>query len=70
MRFMDAIELAIEDVRKAAEANGLAALARESGVPYTTVKSFADRDWGHKNLDVVRQLAAASRRLLSRGTAS
>lgn len=53
----------INNVRRAAEAHGLAALAREADVPYTTVKSFADRGWSNKNLQVIDALARASDRL-------
>lgn len=53
----------INNVRRAAETHGLAALAREADVPYTTVKSFADRGWSNKNLQVIDALARASNRL-------
>jgi lambda repressor-like predicted transcriptional regulator len=53
----------IDNVRKAAETHGLAALAREADVPYTTVKSFSDRGWSNKNLQVIDALARASDRL-------
>lgn len=53
----------IDNVRRAAETHGLAALAREADVPYTTVKSFADRGWSNKNLQVIDALARASNRL-------
>lgn len=60
---MDPIQTAINDVKRAADARGLRALSDESGVPYTTVKSFSDRQWAHKNLEVLRKLAAAAARL-------
>jgi sugar phosphate isomerase/epimerase len=63
MRLMDPIQTAINDVKRAADAKGLRALADESGVKYTTIKSFHDRDWSHKNLEVLRKLADAARRL-------
>ena len=53
----------INNVRRAAETHGLAALAREADVPYTTVKSFSDRGWSNKNLQVIDALARASDRL-------
>ena len=53
----------INNVRRAAETHGLAALAREADVPYTTVKSFSDRGWSNKNLQVIDALARASNRL-------
>lgn len=58
----------INNVRKAAETHGLAALAREADVPYTTVKSFADRGWSNKNLQVIDALARASDRLAGAST--
>lgn len=60
---MTGIAHAIETIRTAAERVGLADLAREAGVPYTTVKSFADRGWSHKNLEVIEKLAGAADRL-------
>ena len=62
---MDLIDTAISNVRAAAQAHGLAELARAAGLPYTTVKSFADRDWSHKNLETIRALNAAADRLAS-----
>jgi hypothetical protein len=52
----------IDNIRAVADDIGLAELAREAGVPYTTVKSFADRGWTHKNLDVIEKLGAAAHR--------
>lgn len=60
---MDQIGSAIQNVKAAAQTYGLSALAREADLPYTTVKSFADRDWSHKNLDTVRALIGAADRL-------
>jgi hypothetical protein len=60
---MSEIAAAIESIKTAAERVGLANLAREAGVPYTTVKSFADRGWSHKNLDAIEKLATAADRL-------
>ncbi len=66
---MDPISETISTIRTAAETYGLAALARDADVPYTTVKSFADRDWSHKNLDVVRALGRSALRLSEGGAA-
>ncbi len=60
---MSEIAQTISTIRETAERVGLPAFAREAGVPYTTVKSFADRDWSNKNLDVIEKLAAAAERL-------
>jgi hypothetical protein len=54
---------AIEAIKQAADVHGVSALAREAGVPYTTVKSFSDRNWSHKNLDLLDKLAEAATRL-------
>ncbi len=62
---MDTIDNAILNVRKAAEAQGLAALAREADVPYTSLKSFADRGWTNKHLALLQRLDAAAHRLTS-----
>ncbi|WP_374387173.1 hypothetical protein [Brevundimonas sp.] len=60
---MDPIEAVIENVKTAAETHGLAALARAADLPYTTVKSFSDRDWSHKNLETIRALNSAAEKL-------
>jgi hypothetical protein len=52
----------IEKIKEAADRVGLAAFAREAGVPYTTARDWALRDWepkGIKHLD--RFLEAADR---------
>jgi hypothetical protein len=63
MRLMDPIQTAIDDVKRAVDARGITALVDESGVSYTTIRSFRDRGWSHKNLEVLRKLAAAAQRL-------
>lgn len=52
-------------VRSTAQRVGLAEFARAAGVPYTTVKSFADRGWTNKNLEVLTLLDEAAQRLSS-----
>ncbi|WP_292229393.1 hypothetical protein [Brevundimonas sp.] len=64
---MDPIFAIIPNIKAAAEAHGLAALAREAGVPYTTVKSFSDRNWTHKNLEIITALNGAAVRLAGAG---
>lgn len=62
---MDPIERLILNVRKAAETHGLAAFARAADVPYTSLKSFADRGWTNKHLLMLQRLDAAAHRLTS-----
>jgi hypothetical protein len=63
---MSEISSAIESIRQAAGKAGLVELAREAGVPYTTVHSFSNRQWSHKNLDVLEKLAGAAQRINDR----
>jgi precorrin-6B methylase 1 len=61
---MTEIAAAVERIRNVGRRKGgLALLAQESGVPYTTVHSFAQRDWSHKNLEVIEKLVAAAERI-------
>lgn len=60
---MTCIDSTISAVAATAKRVGLGVLAAEAGVPYTTVKSFADRKWSHKSLSVIKALAEASERL-------
>lgn len=65
---MTEITAAIERIRRVGDRKGgLADLAREADVPYTTVRSFSGRGWTHKNLAVIEKLAAAAERLEARG---
>lgn len=50
----------ITRVRTAAEQVGLREFARIADVPYTTLKSFADRGWSNKNVLVLQKLADAA----------
>lgn len=68
---MTEIEAALQRIRTVADRKGgLADLAREADVPYTTVHSFSERDWQHKNLEVVEKLVAAADRIAARDAAS
>lgn len=67
---MNDIDATINAVRETAKRVGLPTLAREADVPYTTVQTFAKRDWGHKNLDVLKKLIAASERLAANDAAT
>lgn len=61
---MTEIEQAISRIRAVAEdKGGLARLAQEAGVPYSTVHSFHQRNWSHKNLEVIEKLSAAALRI-------
>lgn len=63
---MTQITETISTIQEAAERVGLAEFARVADVPYTTVKSFADRGWSHKNFEVLQKLAAAAQKLAPR----
>jgi precorrin-6B methylase 1 len=64
---MTEIEAALQRIRTVADRKGgLAILAREADVPYTTVHSFSERDWSHKNLEVIEKLVAAADRIAAR----
>jgi lambda repressor-like predicted transcriptional regulator len=63
---MSDIANAIACIRRAADRSSVAELAREAGVPYTTVHSFADRKWSHKNLEVIQKLEKAAERINAR----
>jgi len=60
---MSEIENVLNEIRQAAEVVGIPALAQEAGVPLTTVRSYAERGWTHKNLAVIQSLSAAAKRL-------
>jgi len=60
---MTDIEDAVREVRENADRFGLVALAREAGVPYTTLHTFARRGWRLKSLDMMESLIAAGARL-------
>lgn len=49
---------------------GLAELSRVADVPYSTVHSFAKRDWTNKHLDVLEKLAGAAEVITKRDTAA
>lgn len=53
----------LQSVRSTASRVGVAKLAAAAGVPYTTVRSLAERGWSNKNLATVEKLAAAAARL-------
>lgn len=49
--------------RVADERGGAVALAEESGVPYTTICSMKQRDWGHESMTRLERLTKAARKL-------
>lgn len=63
---MSEIAQTIGRIRAVADLKGLAELASEAGVPYSTVHSFAKRGWSHKNLDVLEKLSAAADRMIKK----
>ena len=68
---MTEIELALQRIRTVADRKGgLVKLAQEADVPYTTVHSFSQRNWSHKNLEVIEKLAAAAERIEARDEAA
>jgi hypothetical protein len=56
----------LDRIKLVADRVSLAELAREAGVPYTTVHAFHRRGWKHKNLEVIDKLAAAADRITER----
>lgn len=58
------MQIDLETIRKiAATEKGVAALARESGIPYTTLRSMAERDWTHKSVVSLVRLSEAAHRI-------
>jgi hypothetical protein len=47
---------------------GIARLAEESGLPYSSVHSFARRGWRHRSLDFLVRLSQAAERITARQT--
>jgi len=66
---MSEIASAIEHIRAVANEHGLPELAREAGVPYSTVHSFGKRGWSNKHIEVIEKLSAAAKRLAEKGAA-
>jgi precorrin-6B methylase 1 len=67
---MTEIEQAVQRIRDVADRKGgLVKLAAEADVPYTTVHSFSQRNWSHKNLEVIEKLAAAAERIAAQDAA-
>jgi len=60
----------LERIRQASELVNVAEFAREAEVPYTTVHAFKERDWTHKNLEIIDKLAAAADRIIARKSAA
>jgi hypothetical protein len=60
---MTDLTAALQGVRSTANREGVAKLAAEAGVPYTTVRSLAERGWSNKHLSTLEKLVAAAARL-------
>jgi hypothetical protein len=56
-------ESGLKLVARIADRDGVKTLAREAGVPLTTVRSFRDRGWRLKSLPICEKLIAAAERL-------
>ena len=60
---MQTVAEGMERVAQMAERVGVAELAREAGMPQSTVRSFRDRGWALKSLPNCEKLIAAAERL-------
>ena len=57
---MTSIADAINDVKRAAETEGLSSLSRRSGVPYTTLIDWQRAGWRPKAVTTLEKLAAVA----------
>lgn len=65
------MQIDLETIRRiAASEKGVVALARESGLPYTTLRSMAERDWTHKSVERLAKLSEAAQRLAANEAAN
>lgn len=60
---MDHVDEGMRRVAVVADRVGVTVLAREAGVPLSTVRSFRDRGWALKSLPNCEKLIAAADRL-------
>jgi len=67
---METLDEGMKRVAAVAARVGVARLAREAGVPKSTVQSFRARDWELKSLPTCEKLIAAADRLAARSTAA
>lgn len=57
---MDAFDKVIETIATAADAEGLPALSKRSGVPYTTLIDWQKAGWRPKAIQTFEKVAAAA----------
>lgn len=57
---MTRIADAIDDVKRAAEAEGLSAFARRTGVPYTTLRDWQRAGWRPAAVTTLEKLVEAA----------
>lgn len=57
---MNSVTNALADIQRAAETEGLPALARRSGVPYTTLIDWQKAGWRPRAVATLERLAAAA----------
>jgi hypothetical protein len=60
---MPTIDEGLRRVAEIAEVVGVTELAREAGLPLSTVRSFRDRGWALKSIPNCEKLIAAAERL-------
>ena len=60
---MQTVDEGMKRVAAVADRVGVTRLAREAGVPLSTVRSFRDREWCLKSLPTCEKLIAAADRL-------
>lgn len=57
---MNAVTLALADIQRTADAEGLPALARRAGVPYTTLIDWQKAGWRPRAVATLERLAEAA----------
>ena len=57
------MDIDLPAIRRVAAEKGVAALSKEGGVPYTTLRSMEERDWSHRSIDNLVKLTDAARKL-------
>jgi hypothetical protein len=67
---MENLDEGMRRVAAVAARVGPARLAREAGIPITTVRSFRDRDWELKSLPTCLKLIAAAERIDARSSSA
>jgi hypothetical protein len=60
---METLETGLQRVASVAKRIGVTELAREAGLPLSTVRSFRDRGWSPKSIATCEKLIAAAERL-------